>query len=507
MIRKRKSKVAENEQVEVGKEEELMEGQCVLTKKDSAMKCVEEISEKGREEVNYTKIKESGTLETITYASSPKDSAHVREDKSSVRNCDEMKRRENSMHDEITDKEENIRSSITLEQLNYESSPSMDRSESQKNEEMKFKGIDELCNKYDKEVQNLLEIFDHLSFSWLFKNPFCPTISRDEKIVRIFYYSGFSLFPYLGWVIASIFGSFCKERNNKNIVSLRIISSIQCAFFGFMIVLIMAVINMNNRSALQCKYEGISIKKKLVKDSKYNVVFFGPMSTDDWMSSRVAKIAEDLQFNVYTISYPNIKNRLIKRKRHVFLKDALACAKLKYSRVILFSFQIESAVNFTIPFLERSQVLGFLSYSKKYPKKAPMLENEGQEKIIYFTPDEKNLYDIYISLRLRICKNEQKKYYNILHIIHHSFNKYRIRCAQNLAEDYSITVNNFNFNTTGVENKGEKYEDEDFKEVIDDFYQYLAFIRDIISQNNLEFYRKMLCENTMCDSKGSVCVL
>ncbi|SCO74254.1 conserved Plasmodium protein, unknown function [Plasmodium vivax] len=506
MIRKRKSKVAENEQFEEGIEQELVEGQCVLTKKDSAMKSVEEINETG-EEANYTQVKELRTLEAVTYASSPKGSPHLRENKNSVRNCDEMKRGAKSTHDEITDGEEMIGRSITMEQLKCEPSPSINRSKAHKKEEAKFKSIDQLCNKYDKEVQNLLENFDHLSFSWLFKNPFRSTISRDEKIVRIFYYSGFSLLPYLGWVIASIFGSFCKERNNKNIVSLRIISSIQCAFFGMMIVLIVAVINMNNRSVLQCKYEGISFKKKLVKDSKYNVVFFGPMSTDDWMNSRLAKIAEDLQFNVYTISYPNIKNKLIKRKRHVFLKDALACAKLKYSRVILFSFQIESAVNFAIPFLERSEVLGFLSYSKKYPKKAPTLENQGQENIIYFTPAEKNLYDIYSSIRLRMCKNEQKEYYNILHIIHHSFNKYRIRCAQNLAEDYSIIVHNFNFNTIGVEDKGEKYEEDDFKEVIDDFYQYLAFVRDIISQKNLEFYRKMLCKNTMCDSKGSVCVL
>ncbi|KJP86351.1 hypothetical protein AK88_03984 [Plasmodium fragile] len=506
MIRKRKSKVEENEQVELGKEQELMEGQCSFTKKDSAMKIVEDIKGTG-EEVKYTQVKESRILDKMSYVSSPKGSAHLREKKSSVRSYDEMKGGENSTHEENADKEEIIGRSTTMEQLNYEPSPSMYRSKTHKNEQVKFKGIDELCNKYDTEVQNLLDNFDRLSFSWLFKNPFGSTIIRDEKIIRIFYYSGFCLLPYLGWVIASIFGSFCKDRNNKNIASLRIISSIQCAFFGLMIVLIMAVINMNNRSVLQCKYDGISIKKKLVNDSKYNVVFFGPMSTDDWMSSRLAKIAEDLQFNVYTISYPNIKNKLIKRKRHVFLKDALACAKLKYSRVILFSFQIESAVNFTIPFLERREVLGFLSYSKKYPKKAPMLENQGQEDIIYFTPDEKNLYDIYISLRLRMCKNEQKKYYNILHIIHRSFNKYRIRCAQNLAEDYSIIVNNFNFNTIGVEDKGEKYEDDDFKEVIDDFYQYLAFVRDIISQKNLEFYRKMLCKNTMCDSKGSVCVL
>ncbi|SBS88413.1 conserved Plasmodium protein, unknown function [Plasmodium malariae] len=78
---------------------------------------------------------------------------------------------------------------------------------------------------------------------------------------------------------------------------------------------------------------------------------------------------------------------------------------------------------------------------------------------------------------------------------------------KNLAEDYSIIVNNFNFNTIGVEEKESKYDDDDFNEVTDDFYQYLAFVRDIISQKNLEFYRKMLCKNTLCESKGSVCVL
>ncbi|GAB67928.1 hypothetical protein PCYB_124940 [Plasmodium cynomolgi strain B] len=255
MIRKRKSKVEENEQVEVGNEQELMEGQCVFTKKDSAMKSVGEINETG-EEVNYTQVKDSRTLDMMTYASSHKGSAHLRENKSSVRNCDEMKRGANSTHEEIPDREEIIGRSITMEQLNYEPSPSMNRSKTHKNEEVKFKGIDELCNKYDKEVKNLLENFDHLSFS----------------CVRIFYYSGFSLLPYLGWVIASIFGSFCKERNNKNISSLRIISSIQCAFFGLMIVLIMAVINMNSRSALQCKYDGISIKKsnKLERKTRYD---------------------------------------------------------------------------------------------------------------------------------------------------------------------------------------------------------------------------------------------
>ncbi|GAW82429.1 hypothetical protein, conserved [Plasmodium gonderi] len=506
MIRKRKSKVVENDEFEGNNEQELMEGQGLYRKNNSAMKCMEDKYEV-EGEGNRTEGTELKIFEKLKSSSYSNNRAHVQENKIEVRNFAEIECGASIENEKISEREETMQSLNTMDQINYCHSGNINRLKANKKNEAKFKGIDELCDKYDKEVQNLLENFDHLSFSWLFKNPFHPTIGRDEKIVRIFYYCGFSFLPYLGWVIASIFGSFCKEKKNNNIVTLRIISSIQCAFFGLVIILIVAVINMNNRSALQCKYDGISFKKKLVKDAKYNVVFFGPMSTEDWMNSRLAKISEDLQFNIYTISYPNIKNRIIKRKHHVFLKDALSCAKLKHSYVILFSFQIESALNFTIPFLEKNEILGFLSFSKKFPKMAPTLENKGQENIIYFTPTEKSFYDIYSSITLRMCRNEQKKYYNILHVIHHSFNKYRIRCVKNLAEDYSIIMNNFNFNTIGVDDKGTKYEDDDFKEVIDDFYQYLAFVRDIISQKNLEFYRKMLCKNIMCDSNGSACVL
>ncbi|CRH01268.1 conserved Plasmodium protein, unknown function [Plasmodium relictum] len=494
MIRKRKSKIAEGEHIQ--ENNELMEEKLLFGKKNSSMKSLEEIfdNNKESENVEFKKMEKS------------------EEDKDSNKNIKNIKEIKNNDKIQSLKDNGNIENDLEMEYTYSTNIPDVNILENQINEndetnEIKFKTIDNLYNKYDNEVQCLLESFELLKFSELFKNPFDPTISRDEKIVRIFYFSGFSFLPYLGWVVASIYGSFCKEKNNKSIISLRIISSIQCAIFGLIIILIIALINVNSQSVLQCKYEGISFKKKLVKDGKYNVVFFGPMSTDDWMKSKLLKITEELNFNIYTISYPNLKNNKIKTKRQIFLKDAFTCAKLKYSDVILFSFQIESALNFTIPFLEKNEILGFFSFSKKFKKKIPTKEKIGKENIIYLAPKEENLYDIYSSITLRLCQNEKNNYYNILYIVHHSFNKYQIRCTKNLSEDYSIAVNNFNFNTIGVEEKASKYEDDDFKEVIDDFYQYLVFIRDLISQKNLEFYRKILCKNVMCESKGAICVL
>ncbi|CDO67120.1 conserved Plasmodium protein, unknown function [Plasmodium reichenowi] len=485
MIRKRKSKIGDNEQ-EDGKNEEgeeAMEGLFLYNKKDSAIKSIEEVYE--NEEKNQNN--ESSTNKGIT--------GNYNMDKMEDRIYHENE--EGSINNEYDDSVE-ARKLNTLQKLIMENNNT---------DEMKSKTIDELFDKYDKEIQSLIENFELLKFSQLFKNPFGPNISRDERIVRIFYYSGFSFLPYLGWVIASIYASFCKEKYKKNIVSIRIICSIQCALIGFIILLIIAIINWNNEQAMLCKYEGISFKKELIKDSKYNIVFFGPRSTDEWMGSVLAKISKDLNFNVYTISYPNLKNQIIKRKKNVFLKDAFSCARLKLSNVILFSFQIESALNFTIPFLEKNEILGFLSFSKKFPKSTPTIQVKEKGNIIYFAPVEKNLYDVYISLTLRLCQNKNRQKYNIMYIVHHSFDKYQIRCSKKLADDYSINVNNFNFNTIGDEEKGTKYIDADFNEVIDDFYQFLVFIRDIISQNNLEFYRKMLCNNIMCESKGAICAL
>ncbi|ETW33673.1 hypothetical protein PFTANZ_05640 [Plasmodium falciparum Tanzania (2000708)] len=545
MIRKRKSKIGDNEQEEGKNEEgeEAMEGLFLYNKKDSAIKSIEEVYE--NEEKNQNN--ESSTNKGIT----------------GNYNMDQMEDRiyhedeEGSINNEYDDSVE-ARKLNTLQKLVMENNNT---------DEMKSKTIDELFDKYDKEIQSLIENFELLKFSQLFKNPFGPNISRDERItnlwipskncftracynkrkydhkisknyklvkkkdpveilfgtgeihiayvtddihlgdikvknqefglasyisddpfsdmqfdglfglgisddkkkkqliydsipknileknmfaiyypknvdddgaitfggydkkVRIFYYSGFSFLPYLGWVIASIYASFCKEKYKKNIVSIRIICSIQCALIGFIILLIIAIINWNNEQAMLCKYEGISFKKELIKDSKYNIVFFGPRSTDEWMGSVLAKISKDLNFNVYTISYPNLKNQIIKRKKNVFLKDAFSCAKLKLSNVILFSFQIESALNFTIPFLEKNEILGFLSFSKKFPKSTPTIQNKEKGNIIYFAPVEKNLYDVYVSLTLRLCQNKNRQKYNIMYIVHHSFDKYQIRCS------------------------------------------------------------------------------
>ncbi|ETW58639.1 hypothetical protein PFMC_05736 [Plasmodium falciparum CAMP/Malaysia] len=383
MIRKRKSKIGDNEQ-EDGKNEEgeeAMEGLFLYNKKDSAIKSIEEVYE--NEEKNQNN--ESSTNKGIT----------------GNYNMDQMEDRiyhedeEGSINNEYDDSVE-ARKLNTLQKLVMENNNT---------DEMKSKTIDELFDKYDKEIQSLIENFELLKFSQLFKNPFGPNISRDERIVRIFYYSGFSFLPYLGWVIASIYASFCKEKYKKNIVSIRIICSIQCALIGFIILLIIAIINWNNEQAMLCKYEGISFKKELIKDSKYNIVFFGPRSTDEWMGSVLAKISKDLNFNVYTISYPNLKNQIIKRKKNVFLKDAFSCARLKLSNVILFSFQIESALNFTIPFLEKNEILGFLSFSKKFPKKFDGLfglgisDDKKKKQLIYDSIPknilEKNMFAIY----------------------------------------------------------------------------------------------------------------
>lgn len=77
----------------------------------------------------------------------------------------------------------------------------------------------------------------------------------------------------------------------------------------------------------------------------------------------------------------------------------------------------------------------------------------------------------------------------------------------NLAQDYSIIANNFKFSTIGVDEKESKYEEEDFKEAVDGFYQYLLLIRSIIFEDDLEHYRNILCKSNLCEEKGSVCIL
>lgn len=39
---------------------------------------------------------------------------------------------------------------------------------------------------------------------------------------------------------------------------------------------------------------------ELIKDSKYNIVFFGPRSTDEWMGSVLAKSNSQIYIYMYT---------------------------------------------------------------------------------------------------------------------------------------------------------------------------------------------------------------
>lgn len=160
MIRKRKSKIGDNEQ-EDGKNEEgeeAMEGLFLYNKKDSAIKSIEEVYE--NEEKNQNN--ESSTNKDIT----------------GNYNMDQMEDRiyhedeEGSINNEYDDSVE-ARKLNTLQKLVMENNNT---------DEMKSKTIDELFDKYDKEIQSLIENFELLKFSQLFKNPFGPNISRDERM-------------------------------------------------------------------------------------------------------------------------------------------------------------------------------------------------------------------------------------------------------------------------------------------------------------------------------------
>ncbi|KOB58261.1 hypothetical protein PFHG_00003 [Plasmodium falciparum HB3] len=160
MIRKRKSKIGDNEQ-EDGKNEEgeeAMEGLFLYNKKDSAIKSIEEVYE--NEEKNQNN--ESSTNKGIT----------------GNYNMDQMEDRiyhedeEGSINNEYDDSVE-ARKLNTLQKLVMENNNT---------DEMKSKTIDELFDKYDKEIQSLIENFELLKFSQLFKNPFGPNISRDERM-------------------------------------------------------------------------------------------------------------------------------------------------------------------------------------------------------------------------------------------------------------------------------------------------------------------------------------
>lgn len=368
--------------------------------------------------------------------------------------------------------------------------------------------LNAIYKKCDTETKLIVESFKFISFRDLFRNPFNPTISRDEKITRIFYLSGFCICPIFGWIFAILYGFFCKERKtNKKIISISILSSIQILTCAFLFIVILLIVTRTDHSMTYCKDYNVVIKNKPVVNAKYNVVFFGPIKTNEWIQSRLAKIVENLGFNILAIGFPNIMHGIIKSKRHEFLKNAFLCAKVKPERSILFSYQLESALNFTIPYLEyNDKILGFFSFNKKFKKQNPKRVQLKETDIEYLSPQEHVFYDIYSSIVLKICLyKDKKKYYDAHYIVHHSFNKYHIRCSNSLTRDYNMVINNFNYNTTGDEVKHGNHEESDFKEVIDDFYQFLVFIKDIITENNIEFYKKLLCGNIMCEEKGAVC--
>ncbi|CAD2100974.1 conserved Plasmodium protein, unknown function [Plasmodium vinckei lentum] len=497
MIRKRKSNVEENGDIEASIEAELMEGGSLFAQRGSSINNINgslnKDIENDKKEINEIKKKTENELNPFFSAMSL--------------NSNKNNNIINSNGSINLDKLEKCESIEHIHSRRSKNKKSVHTLDSDTRKEKRSSSIDDLCTKYEKEVKDLLQNFEFMSFSQLFKNPFDPNMNRDEKIVRIFYYSGFTFLPYIGWVLASIYGSFSKGKNIKNIISLRIISSIQSVFLGLIAIAILILINTNNNNMMQCELNGISFKKKLVKEGGYNIVFFGPRSTNDWMQSQLAQISENLEFNIYSINYPNIKNKIVSENHQTFLKTALECASIKNSHTVLFSFQLESALKYTIPFLETNEILGFFSFWKRYPKNKSTIEKGENENIIYFSPLEQNLYDIYTSLTFRKCQNEKNEYYNIFHIVHHSFNKYRIRYSDNLARDYSIIANNFKFGAIGADEKESKYEEEDFKGAVDGFYQYLLLIRSIIFEDDLEHYKNILCKSNLCEENGSVCVL
>ncbi|SBS96795.1 hypothetical protein, conserved [Plasmodium ovale curtisi] len=197
MIRKRKSKIAENEPVEENVEKELMGDSCFLGKKDSAMKSMEEVFDNGVrfKEVECQDIKHNAGRKsenkphsissTYTLNSDMKNDAYVK-------SYDEMERGKSSQM-ERGKKEGNGCSNEDIYNQDttiHQNSVQRNRIHISENEskgiyqngETKRNSIDELCAKYDKEVQKVLDNFEFLTFSRLFKNPFDSTISRDEKM-------------------------------------------------------------------------------------------------------------------------------------------------------------------------------------------------------------------------------------------------------------------------------------------------------------------------------------
>lgn len=500
MIRKRKSKTGEDANQEI--DADLMEGNFPFTKKESVSKEVEPSLENTKKITSVNPVNPVNFVNPVTPINNviPTNITTIETPKDQHEYVKLIENMENPIGDII-----GLSGSKRLSRIGITNNV-----ESEKNdpENKKDDIINKIYIKCDTETKEIIESFKFIQFSDLFRNPFNPTISKDEKIVRIFYLSGFCILPVLGWTIAIFYSMFCKEKHtNKKIISIKILSAIQTALVGMIICVVIFLLTTSDYSVNFCKSQNVITRTKFIKNSKYTVVFFGPIQTIDFMDSRLAKIAENFKFNICAIGFPNTEHSAIKSERHQFLKNALHCASLKPQDVVLFSYQLESANNYTIPYLEyNSNILGFFSFNKKFKRKNPLKKDPQKKYEVYLTPQNKIFYDIYNSIALNICKQDkQKKFVQTHYIVHHSFNKYHIRCSDKLTRDYNAVINNFSYNTTGDEEKPENHEESDFDEVVDDFHQFLAFIKDIISKNNIEYYKNLLCQNIMCEEKGVVC--
>ncbi|EAA21418.1 hypothetical protein [Plasmodium yoelii yoelii] len=215
MIRKRKSNIEENGDIEANIEAELMEGGILFGQRSSSINKINESLNKNiendKKEINKIKKKNENKLNPFFSAislNSNKNNNIINNDEPI--NWDKLEKCESIEHIHGRRSKNKKRVHIL---------------DSDKKKEKRRSSIDELCNKYDKEVKDLLQNFEFMSFSQLFKNPFDPNMNRDEKMM------------------ASIYGSFSKGKNNKNIISLRIISSIQTVVLGLIIITILVLIN------------------------------------------------------------------------------------------------------------------------------------------------------------------------------------------------------------------------------------------------------------------------
>lgn len=173
MIRKRKSNIEENGDIEANIEAELMEGGILFGQRSSSINKINESLNKNiendKKEINKIKKKNENKLNPFFSAislNSNKNNNIINNDEPI--NWDKLEKCESIEHIHGRRSKNKKRVHIL---------------DSDKKKEKRRSSIDELCNKYDKEVKDLLQNFEFMSFSQLFKNPFDPNMNRDEKMM------------------------------------------------------------------------------------------------------------------------------------------------------------------------------------------------------------------------------------------------------------------------------------------------------------------------------------